>query len=178
MGDKEANIYIRHSTREDCFEIGRKLRKDDYIELCHIYGVDEKPGWILDSERMAHQDETFTLLINDEIVGLGGCAETQPGVGCPWFMGTDCVGKYRFSFHSVALHLVEYWRSQFAILSNFVWDGSASKPWLERIGFAMMPEISYVTESGGEFRRFYLSGEDKECVDSPPSCSASKQQVP
>ncbi len=169
------DINIRKATREDCFDVGRRLRRDDYIELRHVFGSEEDPGWVLDSERMANADETFTLIINGEIIGIGGCVQTRPGVGCPWFMGTDSARKYMFTFHAVAIQLVDYWRSQYALLSNYVWDGSRAKKWLQRLGFAMMPEISHVTESGGEFRRFVMSGEAEECAPSPERCSDSKQ---
>jgi len=173
----EPRINIRRATREDCFDIGRRLRRDDYIELRHTFGAEEDPGWALDGQRMAYEDQTFTLIINEEIIGIGGCVETQPGVGCPWFMGTDSCRKYMYTFHAVAIELVKHWKSEYALLSNFVWDGSAAKKWLQRLGFAMMPEISHVTESGGEFRRFVMSGDTGECAHYQRRSSPSAQPV-
>ncbi len=176
-GLAEIDVNLRKSTRDDCFDIGRRLRRDDYLELRYTYGMDADPGWVLDQERLARPDETFTLVIEGDIVGMGGCPECQPGVGVPWFMGTKEINKYKLTFHHTAKLILRYWKGEYALLSNLVWDGAKSKVWLERLGFAMNPEISHVTESGGAFRRFYMSGDANECAQLPQHSSACKQSA-
>ena len=164
---KDPEVGIREAKREHCFEIARDLRRDDYLELRYMFGSDVDHGWVLDSQRLANPKHCHTLFINEDLVGIGGCAETRPGIGVPWFIGTSKVNKHRFTFHYLAKKLVEYWSGQYLLLSNVVWDGSKNKAWLERLGFSMSPSLSFITEAGGEFRRFTMIGqqqEEEECV--------------
>ena len=168
-------LAIRPATREDCFDIGHRLRPDDYLELRHTFGADADPGWTLDSLRLAQPASTHTLYIGGERCAIGGCPESRPGIGVPWLIGTDHITKNRFTFHYLAKKVLEHWRVEYDFLSNVVWKGSGSVRWLKRLGFQVDSEISHVTPSGGEFVRFSMIGENSKCVPHNSPSLQSKQ---
>lgn len=157
-------IKVKIATREDCFEVGRRLRADDYIELRYMHGSESDPGWVLELCRLSVPRETFCLSFDGHRAAIFGCPESQPGIGVPWLMGTDDLPRFRFTFHSLAKKAVVYWQGNFNYLSNLVWKDSGSVRWLKSLGFEVEEEVSFETDSGGKFVRFSKTKEEKKCV--------------
>ena len=167
-------IKVKLATREDCFDVARRLRADDYIELRHMHGSDIDPGWVLELCRLSVPRETFCLSFDGQRAAVFGCPESQPGIGVPWLMGTDDLPRFRFTFHSLAKKAVSYWGDNFNHMSNLVWKDSRSVPWLKSLGFEVSDEVTFETGSGGEFVRFNKIKEVKKCATQYQDMSASK----
>lgn len=134
--------------------IARRLRMADMLEI-EQHGHDSAAE-VLEHHRARWPAETFVFRFRrgDPPVALFGCHEVSPGLGCPWLVGTDDIAGAPKEFHAAAVRQVRTWRQRFQRLSNLVWVHSSSIPWLERLGFAVEPEIAWVSPVGGEFLRF------------------------
>jgi len=162
-----AKAEVQIATRADCFDVGRRLRSDDWLEMRYLMGECD-PSWSLDLQRMSAPQETFCLRFDGRRAAIFGCPEGQPGVGVPWMMGTDDLLRRRFTFHHMSKRAVSYWAAQYSVLANVVWEGSSSIPWLRRLGFSVGEDVVRETPSGGKFLGFNLKG-GKVCVSSQDS---------
>ncbi len=153
-------ISIVDANAYDCFKLSRNMRPDDKAELNYLHG-DRDSVDVLVEQTHVSKEHCKAIYFDNVLMGIGGCPSNDAGIGVPWFLGTEEINNHKLSFHKFAIKSLSKWRKKHKLLANFVWDGSSAKPWLVKLGFNMEPDIAFTTNSGGDFRKFYLEGGDE-----------------
>ena len=117
------------------------LREADRIEVLRACG--ELPEEVLASA-LRKSRYALTALVDDAPVAMFGV--TPRGLmggahGVIWLLGTDEAEKHWLRFGKISRGAVEFFRTQFDVLENFVdAENTTSINWLRWLGFTLAPE--------------------------------------
>ena len=160
-----ASLYdaplVRPATREDCFDLGPRLRKEDLEEISYSSGLTPVQSLLLSFRTT----ETYAVTWRGEVVALFGCGGIRGVLGVPWMLASPTLTKIRKTFLRECKSYVSHMLEAYGYLENYVWaDNVVHIQWLEWLGFTLCnPEPRGI--DGKPFRRFYMK--KKECVNQP-----------
>ena len=127
------------ASASDVLYVAERLREADLQELYAMHGKDvDVPMLLLQSWKESIQ--RYTIIANDEPVGIFGLAEVAPKLGAPWLVGTDGLPKIAKSFITGCPHYVERMLDTYPNLVNYVHkDNRLAIRWLKYLGFTFLP---------------------------------------
>ena len=145
------NYYVRPSKREDCYNLAKSMRKDDVQELFASTG--SNPAQALIVAYLSSHRHCYSLILEDEVVGMFGINRINEKVGIPWLLGSDKLTKYRVEFHKLAYKYLNTFMDEYNVLFNYVdkrnWQAVR---WLKVLGFTF---TKLIDEYGYEKKPFY-----------------------
>jgi len=105
----------------------------------------------------AHSEETWTIELDGEAVGLYGlCPTREPGCGCPWMVGTERLPLAGVAVVKHGRPVIAGWLRRYPRLSNLVDDRNYRlMRWLKWLGFAIDAPQS-VGPDGTLFHRYHM----------------------
>jgi hypothetical protein len=142
------NPVIRHTTREDCIQLAKILRKADLDEISHGSGLEPQDALLYS---FAVSEYCYTVWLDDQIVMIFGV-----GDGCPWMLASDLLLKVKREFVKECRRFVQAMLDRYGYLENYVWAGNKIHIyWLQWLGFVIEPPQPHGID-GEPFHRFYL----------------------
>lgn len=120
------------TTEADLFQIAAKLRDEDVAE-CLADGFPEPFAGLLWSCEMSEQ--TVTITMDGEPVGVWGYMDEQDGSCSVWCMGTDRLFANPLKMHRASLLMRDELLEYFDTIRNTVFSKNLVHiRWLERLG--------------------------------------------
>jgi hypothetical protein len=154
QGVKRFNPVIRPTTRDDCIQLAKVLRKADLEEISHASGLNPEQTLLYS---LAVSDECYTVWLEDELVLIFGCGGTMGESGVPWMMASDLLLNIKRDFIKECGKIVEAMLQQYHHLENYVWAGNKIHiHWLTWLGFTI-EEPKPFGLNGEPFHRFYMT---------------------
>ena len=145
----QCSPFIKPTTREDCIELAKKLRKADLEEISHASGLSPQDSLLYS---VAVSEFNYTVWLDDEIVMIFGV-----GHGCPWMMASDLLLQVKREFVKECRRFVLAMLDRYGHLENYVWSGNKIHIyWLEWLGFTIEPAKPHGI-NGEPFHRFYMT---------------------
>jgi len=137
-----AKVEIRDTTMHDVLHLAKHLREPDMREMV-AYGITENhERALLDSAARSYH--CWTGFIDGKLACVFGVAETQPGQGSPWMMGTPLLDDHQRVLAKQTPIYVARMLATFPHLVNFVHvENDVSIRWLKRIGFTVHDPVPY-----------------------------------
>jgi hypothetical protein len=113
------------------------MRQEDRAEVLAWSGLDP---WAALQESVRRSPDCKTATADGRIACMFGVAEAAPGVGLPWFLGTNLVDRHgSHMWRTAPRHLLGY-LDRFPVLMNAVHaDNLLALRWLERLGAKIYP---------------------------------------
>lgn len=154
-----ASLYdtplVRPATREDCFALAPRLRKEDLEELSYSSGLSPVQSLLVGFRTT----ETYAVEWQGEVVALFGCGGVRGVLGVPWMLASPALTKIKKSFLRECRDYVQAMLKAYGYLENSVWaDNLVHIQWLEWLGFTLCdPEPKGIDNK--PFRRFYMKNE-------------------
>jgi hypothetical protein len=145
---------LRFAGPADCDWIGPRLRPNDLAEMEAFYGPHFDPAEVL---KEYLEPRTMVVDFDGRPTAIFGCPEIELAVGSPWMLATRELSRYPLTVHANALDMVNTFRERFNHLTNIVWAGSSSIPWLRRLGFQITQDSVYQGPTGEAFLRFSMN---------------------
>jgi hypothetical protein len=143
------NPVIKHTTRDDCIQLAKNLRKADLEEISHGSGLEPQDALLYS---FAVSEYCYTVWLDDQIVMIFGV-----GDGCPWMLASDLLLKVKREFVKECRRFVQAMLDRYGYLENYVWAGNKIHIyWLEWLGFKIEPPEPFGID-GEPFHRFHLS---------------------
>jgi len=144
-------IEMRTATAEDISAVRANVRAENLAELEVVgLGLDEVLDWSLNNSV-----EALCGVIDGEPVCLFGVSCTEdPGIGCPWMVGSNAIDRHRVAFLRASRAKVDEWLTHWPVMMNWV-DARNTRGlrWLRFLGFEIQDPIP-MGESGLEFHLF------------------------
>jgi hypothetical protein len=154
QGVKRFNPVIRPTTRDDCIQLAKALRKADLEEISHASGLNPDQTLLYS---LAVSDECYTVWIEDEIVLIFGCGGVADRWGVPWMMASDLLLQIKREFVKECRRIVQAMLERYGHLENYVWSGNKIHIyWLEWLGFKIEPPVPFGINNE-PFHRFYMT---------------------
>ena len=145
------NYYIRSSKRNDCYELSKTLRKQDVQEVFASFG--QNPAQALIRAYLTSHLHCYTIILDDEVVGMFGISKIRDGVGSPWLLGSDKLTDYKFEFHKHAKEHIDTFMDEYDVLFNYVDKRNTQAiKWIKSLGFTF---TKLVDNFGYEQKPFY-----------------------
>jgi hypothetical protein len=149
-------IEFRQARASDVAIVAQRLRAAD-IEECRAQGVTPRAAL-----RAGLSDSAlcWTLLANGVPAAMLGVAPLrgEPGVGIPWFLGTDLVP--RVAYMRLSAEYIAKMLGAFPHLLNYVHaDNARSVRWLKRVGFSLA-DAKQMGPKNAMFHRFEMHAHD------------------
>lgn len=153
-GVRASNPVVRVTTREDCIQLAKTLRKADLQEIAHGSGLEPEAALLYS---FAVSDFCYTVWLDDEIVMIFGVGGIEGVEGCPWMMASDLLLQIKRDFIKECRRFVAAMLDRYASLENYVWSGNKiHRYWLEWLGFNIEPAQPFGI-NGEPFHRFYMT---------------------
>lgn len=145
-------------------EIAPRLRQADIDEMWSAYRHQPLDGL---TRSLEISSEVWAGSVNSELVCLFGIGPIclMTGRGTPWFVATDAITRYQFTFLTYCAPIVDYMLDVFPHLENQVdARNKVAIRWLKWLGF----EIHDPQPFGFDqlpFHRFTLHRKAQQCVN-------------
>jgi hypothetical protein len=133
-----------------------KMRKADLEEI--RIGCPYSPSDILLMSFCLSANNVYTWMHGDQVAAIFGCSPIhgQPGVGCPWFLGSSLVERNPRYFVQIAKTMIPHWLSQYPLLENLVHDkNEVSIRFLRWAGFTLDDPEPF-EDTGENMIHFYM----------------------
>ena len=147
------NYYIRHSKKEDCYNLSKTLRKEDVQEIFSSSG--ENPAQALLKAYLCSHKHCFSMMLDGNVVGMFGINEINKNVGVPWLMGSPDLTKHKFEFYKLSIEYLNTFMDSYNVLFNYVDQRNTQAiRWLKSLGFQftkLVPEYGYEKKPFYEF---------------------------
>ncbi len=145
------NYYIRPSKKTDCYELSLKLRKGDVQEVFSSSG--SNPIQALMNAYIASHKHCYSVILDQEVVGMFGVNKINNTIGIPWLMGSDYLTKYSKEFHELSIMYISTFMDEFELLYNYVDQRNQNAiKWLKSLGFVF---LRLIQDFGYEKKPFY-----------------------
>lgn len=142
------NPVIKYTTREDCIQLAKTLRKADLEEISHGSGLEPQDALLYS---FAVSEYCYTVWLDDQIVMIFGV-----GDGCPWMLASDLLLSVKREFVKECRRFVQAMLDRYGYLENYVWTGNKIHIyWLEWLGFVIEQPQPHGID-GEPFHRFYM----------------------
>lgn len=144
--------YVRVATRDDCFDLAARLRKEDRLEVSHTWGLSPIQSILLGFRTGV----TFAVVWETEVVALFGCGGVPGVYGVPWMLASPTLSKIQKSFLRECREYVRMMLMIYGHLENWVWAGNEVHiKWLRWLGFTIeAPQPHGIHDQ--PFHRFYM----------------------
>jgi len=152
--------YSTLTEKADLELILQTVRQPDLIEMIASHG-DYKAELRRSFEESEH---CITLWTNDKkilgVLGINTVFDKGAEFGCPWFVSSEGIEKYKFWFIRQTKFLAEYWSLRYPYLQNWV-DAEyiQAHNWLRLIGFEIRKSNPPIMQGGREFYQVIKYGE-------------------
>lgn len=125
-------VRVPRTTVEHVAELAPKLRQADRDEILALAGYDpEHVLW----QSYYHSDMCWSILIDDEVVGIFGCGDC-----CPWMLGSERLPEAGKAIAVRGRRYIDFMLRRTGFLWNYVHaDNTESLRWLKWCGFEIMP---------------------------------------
>lgn len=147
---------FRPARASDVAIVAQRLRPAD-INECAALGVTPRAAL---RAGLSDSAMCWTLLANDVPAAMLGVAPLrgEPGVGIPWFLGTDLVP--RVAYMRLSAEYIGKMLGAFPHLLNYVHaDNARSVRWLKRMGFNLA-DAKQMGPKNAWFHRFEMHAHD------------------
>ena len=145
-------IELVPATDEDIRAVAANMRAIE-VEECRAFG--RSPEEALQRGRKAARI-CHAARLNGEPVAVYGLLviSLMGGVGSPWMLGTDEIGRHGRDLMRIARATVAEWQAVTPFLHNNVHaENAVSIRWLTRLGFTVEPRVADI--GGQPMRRFW-----------------------
>lgn len=136
--------------------IAADMRADDVMEL-NALGKHDIERALEDALRRSRM--SACCMINGQpaaLLGMGHVGSVLTPIGVPWMLGSTLLDTHRRVLLTEALPMVDYMRSKYPRMENYVYAGSKkSVRWLRRLGFEIHRPIP-LGPDGQEFHPFTM----------------------
>jgi hypothetical protein len=143
-----AQVNIRPFVMDDMLRINLR-------EIDARIGTDFDAG-IKSAVAASERGEAFTVLVDDEILAIGGMMPIFTGVAELWSLTGEAVTIYPLTFHKSILKILDYWQNLYnlhRIQCKVVAGHDTSRKWVTRMGFE---EEGLMRKYDAHGRDFYL----------------------
>lgn len=117
------------------------------MDLRELLAVTKGEPEVLLARDIACSDLAWAAMVDGECHALFGVCpfQPQPGVGVPWFLGTDEVIRFRREWLQAAPLFIKAMHRLYPTLTNAVHqDNASSIRWLKRLGFQVLNESLFI----------------------------------
>ena len=130
---------VRKPIRNDCLVLSKKMRKSDKDEIWSSHRA--TPIEALEHGLNESEDFCYTLLLNEEVVGIFGVNRVDNKSGVVWLMGSNNMTSNKNGFYKVSKKYLRLFRKEFDLLFNYVDDrNKQTGKWLEKLGFSFVQQ--------------------------------------
>lgn len=133
--------YYRPAVIEDCLDLAPRMRKQDMDEVRASHG--HSPVEALLSS-LNCSEEAFSIIHNDQVIGMFGVAPIVNRLGTPWLLASDELPQVSREFLPESRKWIESLAPRYDVLINYVHHkNTVSKRWLKWLGFNLLNERTY-----------------------------------
>ena len=130
---------VRKTIKKDCEILAIKLRQSDKNEIWSSHRA--TPIEALEQGLNESGDFCYTLLLNEEVVGIFGVNRVDNESGVVWLMGSNNMTSHKSGFYKVSKKYLRLFRKEFSLLFNYVDDrNKQTAKWLEKLGFSFIQQ--------------------------------------
>ena len=130
---------VRKTIKKDCEILAIKLRQSDKNEIWSSHRA--TPIEALEQGLNESGDFCYTLLLNEEVVGIFGVNRVDNESGVVWLMGSNNMTSHKSGFYKVSKKCLRLFRKEFSLLFNYVDDrNKQTAKWLEKLGFSFIQQ--------------------------------------
>jgi hypothetical protein len=146
---------VRKTTRNDCLVLSKKMRQIDRNEIWSSHRA--TPIEALEQGLNESRDFCYTLLLNEEVVGIFGVNRVDNKSGVVWLMGSNNMTSNKSGFYKVSKEYLRLFRKEFDMLFNYVDNRNRqTSKWLEKLGFSFIKQEPEFGEDGIPFNLFMI----------------------
>lgn len=143
-------MQIRSANRYDIDKLLPYLRREDVQEIT----IKKKTPFEALENCFIKSEECYSLLLNENIIGLFGLIKVSDKAGAIWFLGAEDIKKIPVFFVKQGKKTVNEWLKKYQILFNYTDSrNKVHHKWLEHIG-AKIDYNSPVNVNGVDFYFF------------------------
>lgn len=133
--------YYRPAVIEDCLDLAPRMRKQDMDEVRASHG--HSPVEALLSS-LNCSEEAFSIIHNDQVIGMFGVAPIVNRLGTPWLLASDELPLVSREFLPESRKWIESLTPRYDVLINYVHSkNTVSKRWLKWLGFNLLNERTF-----------------------------------
>ena len=145
------NYYIRSSKKDDCYNLSKTMRKGDVQEVFASTG--SNPVQALIKAYLSSHRHCYSIILDNELVGMFGINRVNENVGIPWLLGSDKLTQHKLEFYRKSVEYLNTFMDEYNVLFNYVdkrnWQAIR---WLKGLGFHF---TKLVSDYGYEKKPFY-----------------------
>jgi len=146
---------VRKTTKKDCKILAVKMRQSDKNEIWSSHRA--TPIEALEQGLNESGDFCYTLLLNEEVVGIFGVNRVDNESGVVWLMGSNNMTSNKSGFYKVSKKYLRLFRKEFSLLFNYVDDrNKQTAKWLEKLGFSFIQQEPEFGEDKIPFNLFMI----------------------
>tara|TARA_R100000808_G_scaffold7216_1_gene21318 strand:- start:557 stop:1015 length:459 start_codon:yes stop_codon:yes gene_type:complete len=146
---------VRKTIKKDCEILAIKLRQSDKNEIWSSHRA--TPIEALEQGLNESGDFCYTLLLNEEVVGIFGVNRVDNESGVVWLMGSNNMTSHKSGFYKVSKKYLRLFRKEFSLLFNYVDDrNKQTAKWLEKLGFSFIQQEPEFGEDKIPFNLFMI----------------------
>ena len=146
---------VRKTIKKDCEILAIKLRQSDKNEIWRSHRA--TPIEALEQGLNESGDFCYTLLLNEEVVGIFGVNRVDNESGVVWLMGSNNMTSHKSGFYKVSKKYLRLFRKEFSLLFNYVDDrNKQTAKWLEKLGFSFIQQEPEFGEDKIPFNLFMI----------------------
>jgi len=102
---------VRKTVRSDCLVLSKKMRQTDRNEIWSSHRA--TPIEALEQGLNESEDFCYTLLLNEEVVGIFGVNRVDNKSGVVWLMGSNNMTSNKSGFYKVSKEYLRLFRREF-----------------------------------------------------------------
>ena len=130
---------VRKTIRNDCLVLSKKMRQSDKDEIWSSHRA--TPIEALEQGLNESRDFCYTLVLNEEVVGIFGVNRVDNKSGVVWLMGSNNMTSNKSGFYKVSKEYLRLFRKEFDMLFNYVDNrNKQTSRWLEKLGFSFIKQ--------------------------------------
>ncbi len=146
---------VRKTIKKDCKILAVKMRQSDKNEIWSSHRA--TPIEALEQGLNESGDFCYTLLLNEEVVGIFGVNRVDNESGVVWLMGSNNMTSNKSGFYKVSKKYLRLFRKEFSLLFNYVDDrNKQTAKWLEKLGFSFIQQEPEFGEDKIPFNLFMI----------------------
>ena len=146
---------VRKTIKRDCEILAEKMRESDRNEIWSSHRA--TPIEALEQGLNESGDFCYTLLLNEEVVGIFGVNRVDNKSGVVWLMGSNNMTSNKSGFYKVSKKYLRLFRKEFSLLFNYVDDrNKQTAKWLEKLGFSFIQQEPEFGEDKIPFNLFMI----------------------
>ena len=146
---------VRETIKRDCEILAEKMRESDRNEIWSSHRA--TPIEALEQGLNESGDFCYTLLLNEEVVGIFGVNRVDNKSGVVWLMGSSNMTSNKSGFYKVSKEYLRLFRKEFDMLFNYVDNrNKQTSKWLEKLGFSFVKQEQEFGVDGIPFNLFMI----------------------